>query len=165
MPLVSFYTPCKHQKTSRAEDQWHEIVEIVKHFYKKFARNHSSQKKNNLIHWPLKQMFRDRLQLLLLLLRESAESNWLLFPQNFRRNKSKLICLNSLNIRSEIWRRSLTGVLQNSHSNKFLLIWNFSWELLQSFSEDLFFKTPQQLLLGLGQGITYEIFYRNVVWN
>ena len=59
----------------------------------------------------------DRLQNLLLILGEFKRINWLLFSQKSSEkllfsgdsmgNKSLLIHLNSLNIRSEIWRRNL----------------------------------------------------------
>ena len=50
MPLISFYTPWKHQRTSgflmfpgwRERDQWHEMGEIVT-FIKMLSRNQITQ--------------------------------------------------------------------------------------------------------------------------
>ena len=73
-------------------------------------RNFFGGNRENCIIW-------DRLQNSLLILGGFMQINWLLFSQkssekllfsgNSRGNKSLLIHLNSLNIRSEIWRRTL----------------------------------------------------------
>ena len=64
----------------------------------------------------LNMLVRDRLQILLLALREFKQINYLLFPpeifgnpfgKNFKGNRNNLIHLNLLNIRNELCTRSV----------------------------------------------------------
>ena len=133
--------------------------ETIKAFIKPFETLQSV--KVSLRPGPRQEGWRDHLQISLLILRKFKQINRLIFPlessenqrfaNNFRRNRSYVICLKTLNIRSKIWRQSLT-VPKNAQNAR-------------EKTHDRALKMPPLKVLFMWRGNSEKLFVRTSLAN